>query len=504
MRATQHGSRTYTGQIGSDVCAPALTSVRSLTLALAMAQAGALACSSPPPREGSSEPALVPRPIVRPIVAGFPDAGPPPACPRGASAVGAAPPEGSAIYCTRPDGTRDGPFTEWDADSGQPTWSGSYRDGARDGHFVRRGPSGAIAEEGDYAAGRKHGVWRQRGADGAVLGEYTMVRGTGIERWWHPNGVLAAEIGYHSGVRDGTTARWDDLGLPTVVESWSDGALDGDRVLGTVDTMRIEEHWSRGVRVGARRIWRNSALALEESYDGAGKRHGAWSAWRGTGRLRERGTYRHGERDGTWTWYDASQQPEKIGTYDGGLRVGTWTEWKDGRKVWQGSYVADHPDGTFIAWDSRGRELGRYVLRGGDGVARTWYAPGKVATEMPLRAGKRQGRYREWYLRGQLAAEGTYDDDLRQGPYREWYADGTPRLEAVYKAGKLDGEYRRWLPSGALDFQATYASGILDGPFEERWEDGELESRGRYRDGARTGTWEQASEDGKPSGAVEY
>ena len=58
-----------------------------------------------------------------------------------------------------------------------------YRRGKRHGLHTAWWSNGRKSSEGAFQGGAKHGTWRMWDRAGKLLGEYTMNRGTGTERW---------------------------------------------------------------------------------------------------------------------------------------------------------------------------------------------------------------------------------------------------------------------------------------------------------------------------------
>lgn len=67
-------------------------------------------------------------------------------------------------------------------------------DGLRHGVVLTWHPNGLASSEESYVNGRLHGVCRQWDEVGRLLGEFTMDRGTGVQREWHDNGRIKLEI----------------------------------------------------------------------------------------------------------------------------------------------------------------------------------------------------------------------------------------------------------------------------------------------------------------------
>ena len=76
--------------------------------------------------------------------------------------VGAAPPDGHALYCVRKadDGRelRHGPYTSWYS-NGQMWEQGEYLDGAREGFWTFWHFNGKVSKHGYVKAGKIEGRW---------------------------------------------------------------------------------------------------------------------------------------------------------------------------------------------------------------------------------------------------------------------------------------------------------------------------------------------------------
>jgi antitoxin component YwqK of YwqJK toxin-antitoxin module len=420
-----------------------------------------------------------------------PELEPPPSlpCPDGAERV-RAPLPARAVYCQRPDGTRHGPFAELFPD-GSAEVLGRYDSGVLDGKWVRVRRDRRIAEEGTYRAGAKDGAWRQYDVDGGLLGEYAMERGTGVEKRWWEHGALQSATTWQGGKRQGPTQSWAPDGALIIQEMWRDGLLDGPREIGTRSSMFVAEERQRGVRVGARELWRRGYQALAEQYDSDGHLDGQFAAWRSRGRLREQGSYRHGLRHGVWTWFDRGGGKEREGSYVDGLRDGTWTSWHGRSVASVGTYRAGIPDGDFVEYDDRGRELGRYRVVKGKGAARTFHGNRRLATETQLEDGVPHGRFVAYDLRGKRISEGRFDHGARHGVWRERWPTGKVRIEARYDHGDLQGPWKRFSPKGKLEIETSYDAGKRQGPYAEYFADGTREIAGAFVDDRADGEWTQ-------------
>lgn len=515
---------------------------------------------------GCSSPANAPAPTTAPIVATTDDAGvlavpidpidaafdaaPLIACGPDTRVVPAPWPARGA-ECASADGTRDGPFLRFHPD-GTIATRGARAGGRLDGAYEERDRAGRIRRAGAYRAGVLDGTWRQLTADGRELGGFTITAGTGVERHWHDDGTLAAEIDWKDGVRDGRAQAWDSRGNRVLDEHWRADVRDGPRQAGLRSQLQIDETWKDGVVTGARNVWRKGRIIVEEHLDARGRLDGVWRSFRNSGKKREDGAYRGGRRDGAWAWYDAGGIKERGGSYIDGKRDGEWGRWTGRVMTWRASYQAGVVDGELVQWDWRGRELGRDTFVAGDGVERTFHLGGAVASETTLVGGKPHGAHVERFLRGRVATRGAFAKGKRHGTWQMFWPGGGLKVDARYDHGKVDGAYRRlrdsgdvaleatyvagrreggyvefhtagvralagtykddvrdgawqsWDAGGVLRLEATYRAGLLDGPWVERHPDGSVAVSGAHKDGHRVGVWRVYALDGTLTESVDH
>lgn len=428
------------------------------------------------------------------IDAAIPDAPEPPklACESGTAPMPATAPE-PTWYCTRPDGTRHGPFITLLPDHSIEI-SGTYRDGTLDGLWERHDVGGAIVEQGAYAAGQKTGRWRQSSPTGTTLGEYDLVAGTGVEKRWFDDGPLYSETTLKAGVPNGPTKLYTHDGTLIDLMQFTAGKLDGTHAFGTRNTMRFEETFSGGVRRGQRKVWLQGQLIADETFDRRGREDGPYTSWRSAKITRVKGQFSSGKRVGAWLWNDRDGKKEREGNYVNGKRDGEWSEWSDDKLVFTGTYDAGKPNGDFIYYGRNGNELGRFTITDGTGVMLTFHSNGKASSKQRIYKGVEDGVYQELTFRGKVVTEGRYSGGVKHGVWKEWTADGVLVLEQLWKRGKLEGSVKKYL-DGKLDMEATYADGKAEGAYAE-YRLGKPAVTGQFAGDLRTGTWTHYNADG--------
>lgn len=460
------------------------------------------ACGSGPtgPKAAPTEPpeihvvAMQSTPL--PIDAGvIPTAPEPPKleCADGTTAIPGPAPE-PTWFCTRPDGVHEGAFVSLFPDATIEI-EGTYVAGKLDGAWKRHYPGGALAEEGQYVAGQQDGHWRQLGPGGAVLGEYDLKKGTGTKKRWFDDGPLYSERQVRGGAPWGMQKIFDHEGNLEISGKLFGKLHEGDHTVGYKNTLRIEETFKRGTRVGPRKIWQFWTLLLDENYDDKGKLDGTFTIWRDKKVPRVQGTYEHGKRVGTWDWFDYKNQKEREGDYIDGNKTGPWYEWTENKMTFQGVFTDGKPDGEFIYYDRTGDELGRFEIHDGTGTMVTFYPNKKPATRTAMVAGEMSGLYEELTPRGKQVVEGRYYADKKHGWWREKTELGVPTLEEHWKRGKLDGTVKKYI-DGKVATQATYKDGKAEGPYTE-YRDGKPWLTGQFKADARVGTWTEYGVDGQ-------
>ena len=406
-----------------------------------------------------------------PVDAALPDAPPLPklAC-EGDSAVAPGPAPEAALYCTKPDGAKSGPFVALFPD-GTIAIKGAYRDNQLDGPWERRYDDGAIAEQGQYAAGQKDGHWKQLGHKGEVLGEYDLTAGTGVDKRWYDDGPLYRERAMKAGVASGPSKTYLPDGTLVIKESFSKGKLDGSRTSGTLKTMLVTEDFGKGVRYGERKIWQFGILIYEEQFDYGGRLDGPYTIWHEPKNPRVKGQFKHGRRDGQWTWWDFSSKNKG----DGGRlqqpwrppRTATGASGRDNKQTFAATYKDGRADGTVTYWNHAGTELGHFDISDGTGTWITYQPNGHTAASKEhLYHGERDGVYQELAPNKKVLVEGHFSGGIKWGSWKEWTIDGVPIVEKTWKKGRLDGVFKKYI-DGKLGVETTYKDGRVDGAYTE-------------------------------------
>ena len=91
-----------------------------------------------------------------------------------------------------------------------------------------------------------------------------------------------------------------------------------------------------------------------------------------------------------------------------------------------------------------------------DGVAKSYYADGKLRAEIQMQNGKKNGRAKEYFKNGKVSMEIDYKDDIKHGQLIRYYETGTLFKEATYVNGKLSGIEKKYRSDGKLIAEMPY------------------------------------------------
>ncbi|MBL63430.1 MAG: hypothetical protein CMI30_08475 [Opitutae bacterium] len=239
----------------------------------------------------------------------------------------------------------------------------SYKDGEKDGPYIKWFENGQEESKGKYEAGEKEGIWTSWHEDGQMKekGTYKGGEKEGVWTKWHKNGQQAEELHYLVGKREGPFIKmFEQEGFDAQLIS-----LKG----------RLETHGNYK----------------------ADKKDGVWVFWHSNGQKKEKGHYKEGNKDGVWvTWFCDGQMEKEIdykegsgepmyqcftdhwghtwkGHYKNGKQNGPWSKWHfDGKKIWDGHYKDGKKDGVWILWHPGGLKSEVFDYRNGPPPRDTW------------------------------------------------------------------------------------------------------------------------------------
>ena len=372
-------------------------------------------------------------------------------CPSGTTLAGAPGPS-AEIACKKPNGTFHGPYTKlWF--NGSVAYEGAFDDGERDGAWQLFYVDGKPLEDSHWKHGLRVGHFVERGPDGALLREGDFVDGLPHGKWK----LAEAEGTYDRGIR---TADW---------KHGNDGDLPMDPV---------EPNWFKRANPCPHDM--NFFNGLHAQCSSGDYLHGPWSTRDQRGHVLDRGRYRFGARNGFWHFMYTNGKLAAEGMYRDGYRDGEWTfRSRDGKSITKfhldahAALTADCPVGT-----KRKTTKLRISCRYPDDVENgpvTMIEDNRRFVGM-MRDGMREGwwtytlgdgkSYRQWFQHDEL--DGSWSA-LSAGPngVEERHRLGTPlgrqterrngriREEGVMQGDKRIGTWVHFDDNGQIDLVTT-------------------------------------------------
>lgn len=110
-----------------------------------------------------------------------------------------------------------------------------------------------------------------------------------------------------------------------------------------------------------------------------------------------------------------------------------------------------------------GNELKKYFYTKATAY-KTFYANGKLKSEVGLKDGKLNGLYHEYDSLGNEKILATYKADVPDGAWTEWYPNGKVKKSFYYRNGMRNGNCTEYYPTGAVKWENIYVDGVAGAP----------------------------------------
>jgi antitoxin component YwqK of YwqJK toxin-antitoxin module len=126
------------------------------------------------------------------------------------------------------DGFKEGPWIRWHG-NGQKEFEAYYEHGTLDRVYTLWHDNGQKEEQGEYKHGIREGLWTQWHRNGQRRSEILFHNGKPDDwyRAWHENGQRAEQALFHDGKPEGSYTIWHDNGQKEEEGTYRDGVLEG-------------------------------------------------------------------------------------------------------------------------------------------------------------------------------------------------------------------------------------------------------------------------------------
>lgn len=211
----------------------------------------------------------------------------------------------------------------------------------------------------------------------------------------------------------------------------------------------------------------NSALAQTipdnlNKTDANGKKQGKWRKLDMKGCLVYEGTFIADKPEGLFSYYDTLGFVSATSVFsENGSRAVTTAFYPSGVKKWEGAYVNEVREGLWQFFNEAGI----------------------VISEENYLNGKPEGTWKKYYANGALLEELNYRNGVKDGTWKQYYYDGPVKQSATYRNGLLEGLASFFHPNGRVMVSGPYIHNMKDGVWLYQNDSGVAEKREIWSNG---------------------
>lgn len=193
-----------------------------------------------------------------------------------------------------------------------------------------------------------------------------------------------------------------------------------------------------------------------------------------------------------------------------GKKQGTWIKYDENKKkVYEGNFVNDIPQGKFIYYSGTGKPRaitvfsqngrvgyskhinengrtvgeGKYIDQKKDSLWKFYDESGKIISEDRYLNGLKNGRSKVYYSNGQLSEEKGWLNGIADGSYTKYFENGQIKQQGQYVKDKAEGKTKFYFPSGKIGVDGAYKDDLKEGPWIHYNEDGTVKKKVVYVNG---------------------
>jgi antitoxin component YwqK of YwqJK toxin-antitoxin module len=382
---------------------------------------------------------------------------------------------------TYADGVLQGYFVNYHP-NGQISSHGWYENGYLEGAYEVYTPGGVLVRRNYYNAGVWNGSYTNWANDGSWLstlhhdyetlrkvespstdGENKVVeviKGTGKEQVYYPNGQLAYSIEYLNGNYYGPVRYFYANGQKSFESSYVNNNLYGKTT------------W----------YFPNGNVKTEGNYKLHG-RDGEWRKYYEDGTLEETYSYENGELDGLNKEYYKSGIIEQETDYYQGVINGKRIFYSSKGNV---DHIRYYLNGRIIGHahlNKNGEVTDTVLLMNETGDVTSYHPNGNVSRTYSINKGAFKGEYKVFYEDGTLKYKSNYRNNLRHGEAITYYPNGKPKTKQIWEDDQLNGEVVHYYQNGTIKKTVPYVYGDIIGTYIEYNEAGKPLKEVTWKDG---------------------
>ena len=199
--------------------------------------------------------------------------------------------------------------------------------------------------------------------------------------------------------------------------------------------------------------------------DAAGKKQGQWIKADTAGRKIYEGQFKDDIPQGTFRYYFPSGSLKAVSVFSpDGKTTNTTMYFPSGKKNAEGKYVNEKKEGVwryFSEYDESLVSEEIFVSGKKDGIEKTYYAGKNVVETVTWKNGLREGSWTQYFDDGTVKLQGTFKNDMKEGPFTVFYPTGQKFNVGQYKNNYPDGKWMTYDLDGKLLSTDVYENGVL-------------------------------------------
>jgi antitoxin component YwqK of YwqJK toxin-antitoxin module len=190
-----------------------------------------------------------------------------------------------------------------------------------------------------------------------------------------------------------------------------------------------------------------------------------------------------------------------------GRKQGHWIKYSaNKKKLYDGNFVNDVPEGKFIYYSEAGIPWAITVFsqKGTVGYNQHFSAVGKLVGEGKYINQKKDSLWKFYNDEGKLVSVENYLNDLKQGSCKIYYSNGQLSEDKVYVKDLLDGPCTKYFADGKIKYKGQYIKDKVEGKTLFYYPSGTMSVEGFYKNDLKDGTWNFYNMDGTLKKKVLY
>ena len=126
-----------------------------------------------------------------------------------------------------------------------------------------------------------------------------------------------------------------------------------------------------------------------------------------------------------------------VANYEDGELEGRYVDYdEEGKVMTSGLYEAGYEEGPWMYRNGTLYEIGKYSGGLREGIWKSWFESGKLASEIQYTDNIMDGKYTLYWENGNIHLNGKYENGLQEGVWQLYDEEGVLSITTLFKEGK--------------------------------------------------------------------